>query len=236
MKILTYNIQHCMSFITRKIDIPGLAEAIRSFDADIVGLNEMRMAGEDPEYTDQLPELARLAGYPYWYFAKALDVRGANPYGNGLMSRYPILFAETVPVPDPADREEGRRFETRCLLHAKLDVPGGLDVFVIHFGLNPSEQVNAVKTVTSNLTDTRAVLMGDFNVSPEDPVLTPIRSRMFDTAEHFAQPLLSYPSDKPSVKIDYIFHTPDLTSSFADIPALLNSDHRPYVAKLAIGD
>lgn len=234
MNILTYNTQHCMNFLSKKIDIPGLAETIRTFDADIVGLNEMRMEGEHPEYTDQVPELARLAGYPYWYFAKALDVRGPNPYGNGFMSRYPILFAETIPVPDPTDKEEGRWFETRCLLHAKLDVPGGLDVFVIHFGLNPSEQVNAVETVIANLTQSRAVLMGDFNVSPGDPVLNPIRSRMFDTAAHFPQPLLSYPSDKPTVKIDYIFHTPDLTSTFADIPALLNSDHRPYIAKLTV--
>lgn len=232
MKILTYNVQHCMNFLTKQIDFPGLAAVIRDFDADVVGLNEMRMAGEHPEYTDQVPELARLAGYPYWYFAKALDVRGPNPYGNAILSRYPILFAETVPVPDPADKTEGRWFETRCLLHAKLDVPGGLDVFIIHFGLNHSEQVNAVETVIANLTDSRAVLMGDFNVSPEDPVLKPIRQRLFDTAEHFSQPLLSYPSDKPNVKIDYIFHTPDLTSTFADIPERLNSDHRPYIVKL----
>ena len=232
MKIMTFNTQHCMNFITREIDFPNFAQTIKSFDPDFVGLNEMRMKGEHPEYTDQVPELARQAGYPYWYFAKALDVNGQNPYGNAILSRYPILFAETIPVPDPVYRPQGRHYETRCLLHVKLDVPGGLDVFVIHFGLNPTEQVNAVETVIANLTDSRAVLMGDFNVSPEDPVLNPIRQRMFDTARLFPGPLQSYPSDKPNVKIDYIFVTPDLKATFADIPAIVMSDHRPYVVTL----
>lgn len=234
MNILTFNTQHCMNYISKQIDFSKFAETILSFDADIVSLNEMRMAGEHPEYTDQVPELAQRCGYPYWYFAKALDVNGANPYGDALMSRYPILFAETIPIPDPADKVGGRWFETRCLLHAKLDIPGGLDVFVTHFGLNPCEQVNAVETVIANLTKSRCILMGDFNVSPEDPVLDPIRRRLFDTAELFPQALLSYPSDVPEIKIDYIFISPDLNATFADIPPIVMSDHRPYVATIEI--
>ena len=236
MNILTYNVQHCANYITKQIDFEGLAQVIRGFDADFVALNEMRMAGEREGYTDQVPVLAALAGYPYWYFAKALDVQGPNPYGNAILSRHPILFAETVPVPDPApeEREGGRWFETRCLLHAKLDVPGGLDVFVIHFGLNPSEQKNAVKTVIENLTDNRTVLMGDFNVSPSDPVLEPIRQQLYDTAALFDRELLSYPSDKPNVKIDYIFTSRDLNVTEADIPPIVCSDHRPYFARLEV--
>ena len=232
--IMTFNTQHCMNFLTKEIDFRCMADTISSFSADIIGLNEMRMEGEHPEYTDQVPELAQLAGYPYWYFAKALDVRGKNPYGNGILSKYPILFAETIPVPDPAEKGEGRHYETRCLLHAKIDVPGGLDVFVIHFGLNPSEQKNAVETVMANLTDSRCILMGDFNVTPDNPVLLPIRQKLFDTAELFQGPLLSYPSDKPEIKIDYIFVSPDLIVHSADIPAIVVSDHRPHIAEIEL--
>ena len=234
MKIMSFNTQHCMNFNTREIDFPAFAETIKAFDPDFIGLNEMRMQGEHPEYTDQVPALASLAGYPYWYFAKALDVRGANPYGNALLSKHPILFAETIPVPDPACRTEGRHYETRCLLHVKLDIPGGLDVFVIHFGLNPTEQLNAVQTVIENLKESRCVLMGDFNVTPSDPVLQPIRERLFDTADLFGDPnLRSYPSNAPEVKIDYIFVSGDLQTLSADIPQLVISDHCPYVAQLA---
>ena len=74
--------------------------------------------------------------------------------------------------------------------------------------------------------------MGDFNVTPDNPVLEPIRQRMFDTAELFPQPLLSYPSDTPEIKIDYLFISHDLKATFADIPAIVMSDHRPYVVTL----
>ena len=232
--IMTFNTQHCEDFITKKIDFDRMAETICRFDPIFVGLNEMRMEGEHPEYTDQVPVLAERTGYPYWYFAKALDVRGANPYGNGLLSKYPILSAETIPVPDPEERKGVRHYETRCLLHAKLDVPGGLDVFVIHFGLNPEEQVNAVKTVIANLTGSRCVLMGDFNVTPDDPVLQPIRERLYDTAELFEKPLLSYPSDKPEIKIDYIFTSHDLPVHSADIPQIVVSDHCPHIASIEL--
>lgn len=232
--IMSFNTQHCMDYTTKKIDFDRMAEAIRRFDPIFLGLNEMRMEGEHPEYTDQVPALAERAGYPYWYFAKALDVGGANPYGNGLLSRYPILFAETVPVPDPEGKVGGRHYETRCLLHAKLDVPGGLDVFVIHFGLNPDEQENAVKTVLENLTDSRCILMGDFNVTPDNPVLQPIRERLYDTAELFEKPRLSYPSDKPEIKIDYIFASRDLVVHSADIPQIVVSDHCPHIASIEL--
>lgn len=235
INVMSFNTQHCMNYISKQIDFASFAEAIKHNEPLFVGLNEMRMAGPLPEFTDQVPALAEAAGYPYWYFAKAIDVDGTSPYGNGLLSKVPILFAETILVPDPVKKESARRhYETRCLLHAKLDVPGGLDVFIIHFGLNPDEQENAVQTVVENLTESRCILMGDFNVIPEDPVLQPIREKLFDTADLFAAPLGSYPSDNPDRKIDYIFTSHDLKSFSADIPALVVSDHRPYVAQVEI--
>ena len=107
-------------------------------------------------------------------------------------------------------------------------------MFIIHFGLNPDEQENAVKTVVENLTENRCILMGDFNVLPENPVLQPIRERLFDTAELFPEPLGSYPSDIPDRKIDYIFVSKDLAVLDADIPAIVASDHRPHVATVEL--
>ena len=52
MKVMTFNTQHCLNYLTREIDFDVMAEAIRTCDPDIVGLNEMRGAGSDPEYTE----------------------------------------------------------------------------------------------------------------------------------------------------------------------------------------
>lgn len=229
LKLMSFNTQHCMNYITRQIDFDSFADTIRSQNADVIGLNEMRGKGVHPEYTAQVQELADRLGY-HWYFAKAIDVNGSNPYGNGLLSRYPILSAETILIPDPVPKDYFKHYETRCVLKARIDVEGGLDVLVTHFGLNLDEQENAVATIMDLLPQHRCVLMGDFNVCPDNPVLTPIREAMFDTAALFDCEKLSFPSDAPVRKIDYLFTSRDISVLEADIPALVVSDHRPHTA------
>ena len=55
---------------------------------------------------------------------------------------------------------------------------------------------------------------------------------MKDTADAFSELLVSFPSDKPNRKIDYIFVTPDITVLEADIPAIVAADHRPHTATI----
>ena len=228
MKIMSFNTQHCLNYIERKIDFQIMADAIKKCGADIVGLNEMRNKGIEEEFTDQMSALSELTGMEHHYFAKALDVRGANPYGNGFLSKYPIVSAETIAIPDPEPRTYNGYYETRCLLKAKLE--GGITVLVSHFGLNPDEQKNAVDTVLKHLEDEKCILMGDFNVRPDNKVLDPIRARMKDTADLFDTELFSHPSDNPDKKIDYLFVSKDVEVISADIPAIVASDHRPHTA------
>ena len=230
IKIMSFNTQHCENFLTHKIDFSFFADTIRKCNADIVGLQEMRNKGISADYENQLEELSRLSELGYYYFAKAFDVDGKNPYGNGILSRIPIVSAETVLIPEPDPRGYDGYYEQRCLLKAKLE--NGLTVIVTHFGLNPDELENAVKTVLENLEDEKCVLMGDFNACPENPLLLPIRERMKDTADMFDVPKLSFPSDNPTMKIEYIFVSKDIETVSADIPARVVSDHRPYVAKI----
>ena len=228
MKLMSFNTQHCLNFITRKIDFQVMADTIIRCGADIVGLNEMRDKGEDPRYDRQVEILSELTGLKYHYFAKAIDVNGANPYGNGLLSRYPIVSAETTPIPDPNPKTGTGYYESRCLLKAKLE--NGVTVLITHFGLNPDEQENAVQTVLNHIAEKNCFLMGDFNLRPDNAILDPIRARMKDTANLFGEPLLSFPSDNPDRKIDYIFVSRDINVTDADIPAIVASDHRPHTA------
>lgn len=234
LTVMSFNVQHCENFITKTIDYDRMVEAIRECGAEIVGLNEIRDTGTWDGYEPQAKELAERLNYHY-YFAKAIDVGGVpNPYGNALLSRYPILKAETVMVPDPTGPLTGQWYETRCLLKATIDVGDGLTVCVTHFGLNPEEQVNAVQTACDAVEDRACLLMGDFNVVPADPVLLPLRETLYDTAELFGGERLSWPSDRPERKIDYLFTTRDVRVLSADIPAIVASDHRPYVAEIEV--
>ncbi len=230
MKIMSFNTQHCLNFITRQIDFEIMAKTIRDQAPDIVGLNEMRGEGEDPEYTEQVAKLAELTGMKYFYFAPAIFKRG--PYGNGFLSKIPIVKAENIPIPDPNPRRFESRYETRCILKAELE--GNITVLVTHFGLNDDEKEYAVATVTEHISEKKCVLMGDFNLRPEADLLNPIREKMFDTAALFDSEKLSFPSDEPKCKIDYIFVSPDIKVTQADIPAVVASDHRPHTATVQL--
>ncbi len=233
MKLMSFNTQHCLNYIERKIDYDIMARAIIDCDADIIGLNEIRgesLGEPDPGFADQAGNLSKLTGIENYYFAPAIYVNGYKPYGNAMLSKLPIISAETILIPDPDDKIFGRSYETRCILKAKLE--GDITLLVTHFGLYPDEQVNAAKTVLKHITDKRCVLMGDFNIAPSNQIIEILRERMVDTASFFDEPKLSFPSDKPRVKIDYIFVSPDVEVVKADIPAIVAADHRPHTAEV----
>lgn len=228
MKIMSFNTQHCVNYIEQRVDYDIIAKAIMDCGADIVGLNEMYDEGSI--FGRQTEKLSQLTGLENHYFGYAIDIPGEGSYGNGFLSRYKILNAETILIPDPSPRKYKGYYETRCILKIKLE--NGLTVMVVHFGLNPDEHENAVKTIVENLEPTKCVLMGDFNVEPSNPVLKPIYEKMCDTEHLYPCPRKSWPSDKPKMKIDYIFTTPDIEQVSADIPELIASDHRPHLAEI----
>ena len=232
MKIMTFNTQHCKNYLEQFIDIPLMAKVIRDSGADIVSLNEMYGQGSAPNYTDQTGTLAQMTGMHH-YFARAIGYDGVKPYGNGLLSRLPIVEAQTIMIPDPPVKNGPKNYETRCVLKAKLE--GGITVLVTHMGLNPNEEENAVQTVLENLETEKCILMGDFNVLPDDPVLLPIRQRMKDAADLIPGPVpLTWPSDAPEKKLDYIFVTPDVEILWAEVPRIIASDHFPHVAEVKL--
>ncbi|MCI8443492.1 MAG: hypothetical protein HFG27_13360 [Provencibacterium sp.] len=246
LSFMSYNIQHGLDYLRWQReeeyrrqdmgDLPLMAQAIRRCKADIVGINEVRGRGEIPQYTAQAEELAAMLGY-HAYFAPAIYFEGRGPYGNALLSKYPIIRAERILIPDPPVQDEDTYYETRCLLKAQLAVAGGITVYVCHFGLAMAEARNAVKTLTAELDRQSGpcVFMGDLNLTPQSDILAPIYSRLQDTAAAFSRPQLSFPSDRPDRKIDYIFTSRDIKVLSAEIPEVIAADHRPHTALLEIG-
>lgn len=231
LKIMTFNVQHMRNYNHKDrddIDFEFFGNYIRSKEPDIIGLNEVRSAGESVYYADQVNLVGDIAGMNKRFFAEAIKVGGNNPYGNGMFSKY-NFEAKVIPIPDPEVREpEGMYFESRCVLKASFDFEGKkLTVLATHFGLNPSEAKNAVSAVCeiADSLDTPLILMGDFNLTPDSPLLESIRMRFFDTEKlipgdnHY-----TYPSDAPNCKIDYIF-TRGVDVIEADINRDVVSDH-----------
>jgi endonuclease/exonuclease/phosphatase family metal-dependent hydrolase len=229
MKVMTFNIQHCLNYLENKIDFEIMARAIMECGADVVGLNEVRDLGSDDEYQAQAEILAKLCGMEHYYFAKAYEFPG-GPYGNAILSRIPIVKAETIAIPDPEPRGYDGYYEPRCILKAEL--ADGITVMVLHVGLNPDEKESAVATVLSELTDEKCVLMGDFNMTPDNPLIKKIADKLVDTAGVFDKEKFSFPSDNANIKIDYIFVSNDIKVKFADIVDDICSDHKAYICEI----
>ena len=237
LTVMTYNIQHGHVHLSDpgRIDLTETAEVIRQSGADLIGLNEVRGRGDHPDYTAQVEQMAAYLGF-HCVFGRSIYVGGNNPYGNAVLSRYPLAESKVFHIPDPPAAEQVSRFEHRSILRAVAELPDGtkFTVFSSHFGLTPPEARNAV-TLASALTAAETlpfVLMGDFNVTPDDHVLAPLNERL-TTTHALLEGKFSHPSHDPRDRIDFIYASPGIAVRSADIIASTASDHRPVVAEIA---
>ena len=223
---MSYNVLHFEKWRTGEIDYDAFAEVIRQSGADVVGLNEVYGASE--WFGAQAEQLAARLGW-HAFFAEGFLDEDVHPFGNAVVSRFPIEAAQNVRIPYPSVREGTDYYEPRCVLRTRI---AGNTFLITHFGLNPDEQQNALSTVLPLLEDTRCILMGDFNVTPDNAVLLPIRQRMQDVDAFLPAGAMSFPADTPRKKIDYLFTSRDYTVRSAQILPVVVSDHRPYLAEL----
>lgn len=236
IKVMTFNIQHCLDYQNDKIDVDLFINSIKEINPDICGLNEVRGEGPIDGYTDQTNALGDGLGYNR-YFAKAIDVQGTSPYGNAFVTKFPVKSAETVAVPDPIFKYEIGKYESRCVLKAVADV-GGKDLLVLvcHMGLALGERKNAVKEICKivDSTDMPLILMGDFNALPDADELKPLFERLNDTdslAEESGK--FTFPSYRPNIKIDYIFYRNLKCTGVKTVQKVI-SDHYPIVAEFEV--
>ncbi len=135
-----------------------IAAVLRELSPDIVGMQEVDVFCERSGYVDEVTELARLAGYPYHAFARAIPL-GSGEYGTAILSRFPIESFDVTPL----DSGYG---EPRALGHAVIDAEGiRLDVFVTHLSFEDRDvRIGQLKTVGAILKGcSRYILLGDLN-------------------------------------------------------------------------
>ena len=138
-------------------DYRKIAEDILACGADIVGLQEVDHLTRRNNMQDTGAEIAKYTGF-HVYFAAATEMDGGT-YGNLLVTKFPILHAQTIPVPFTRENEEHR-----CVLHAKLDIGEStpLDVFVTHSDQGSIRaQLGRIHELTAACE--RFLLLGDFN-------------------------------------------------------------------------
>ncbi|MDO5478200.1 MAG: endonuclease/exonuclease/phosphatase family protein [Clostridia bacterium] len=244
IKLMTYNIMSGKNYQELKAgkswtDVtlinPSLVSAvIKKHGADIVGLNEVH--GEGFVFNNQTEQIAEEAGYSYSYFAPAI-MDNESPYGNAVLSKYPIIEAGNVLIP-AGSYEEDKRCEGRSIAKTVIDVNGHkVMVLVTHFGLALSEKQKITETVKKIVAESvyPCILMGDLNMKPYEPLIQELRCILKDTApSDIDEKWYTHSSDKPEMKIDYIFVDKNIKVEKAEALDETPSDHRPYMAKVLL--
>ncbi len=233
MKVMTFNIQHCLDYKKKKINFDLFAEKIKELAPDFCGLNEVRGRGFLIGYTNQTEKLSQKTGMN-GYFGEAIRVKGLAPYGNAVLSKKPFKSVETIKIPDPVTKDEKVNYETRCVIKAVVEEKGKDMIFLVtHMGLGISERKNAVKTICeiADSTDLPIVLMGDFNACPDEETLKPLYERFTDTLEK--EVVKTFPSDVPEIKIDYIFYR-GLECKNTKVINEVVSDHLPIITEVIL--
>lgn len=229
MRIMSYNTFFCTNCLSMKRDFNIIAQAIRSCQPDIVGLNEMYEKSDMDEFDKQTQKLSVLTGMKNHTFAEACTLEEGT-FGNALLSLNEFYDVSVIPIPEEEIKTGTQLYEPRCLL--KVKYKNGLTVLVTHFGLNPDEHINAVKTVLEHTENEKCIFMGDLNVTPDNTVLNPIREKLNDVSALVNDRTLTFPSTGPTKKIDYIFTSKDIEVLSVNVPDIIASDHKPIFADI----
>jgi endonuclease/exonuclease/phosphatase family metal-dependent hydrolase len=220
---------------------PGrLARLLRYMAPDLVGLQELAVPQADVLRT-VLTDL-----YPY----QVLAPTGFS--GKGLLSRYPILDQENLPL-----------YPQRPDLRAVVGVGGvSLSVLVAHpppprlrgsslgFDRAALSQLDALAGAA--VEHAPSVLLGDFNMTSRNPVYTRFVAagladafavagsgrgwtlpRRLGHASRFKHGLLGLPL-QPVARVDYIWYTAALCAEAAWVGDDGGSDHLPVLARLSL--
>lgn len=158
LRVVSYNIRNGHDV---RHDMSLLAADILSVGADLVGLQEVDVCTSRAGGRDTLAELAHALGWEHYAFCRAIDFAGGQ-YGTAILSRYPIISFEIIPLPTPA------MVEGRSVGHATLDADGErVDFFNTHLSVESSALRAPQFVVLANLTAQYPswILTGDFNTA-----------------------------------------------------------------------
>jgi endonuclease/exonuclease/phosphatase family metal-dependent hydrolase len=228
LRVLTYNIHHAEG-LDKKLDLPRIANVIRSTEPDLVAIQEVDVKAKRTGGVDEAAELAKLTNM-HAYFAKAMDYQG-GAYGQLILSKYPLTDTKTHVLP-PA--EPG--VEPRIMAEAHVKVGDrSIAFFGTHLDARDNArrvlQVQEIARITANIKDDVSILAGDLNSHPDHKPIALLTQEWTDPSA--GKGLRTIPADKPKNQIDYVLYRPKDRLRPIDVKVIdepVASDHRPVLA------
>ncbi len=203
VRVLTFNILHGAT-TEGDFDLDKIADVIKQVDPDLVALQEVDFKTNRAKNYDLATELGlRTKMAPL--FGKAMDYDGGG-YGEGILSKYPIIASRNVPLPHSPGNEP------RTALEVTVELESGDTVSFIGTHLEhqqqSSDRLYQVQKINNAFTGNNypTILAGDLNDTPESKPIALLKRYWSSAEDANSEP--TYPSENPRKKIDYIFYRP----------------------------
>lgn len=231
IRVMTYNI-HVGIGMDKKLDLRRIADVINKEKPDLVGLQEVDRSVQRTQRIDEIAELSKLTRMEY-AFAFNLPYQGGQ-YGVAILSRFPITATEHRLY------KNLREAERRGSIRAEVRIDGRVVHFVTtHLDYQHDDgRLFEAQQMLGALTDVKGplIVVGDFNDIPAGDTYRLMRSIFDDVWLVTRDEGFSYPADKPTKRIDYIFtrRTDGIKTKRAWVINTLASDHVPVVADLEL--
>ena len=195
--IMTYNVGVFSKYSDNSLR--AVADAVETSGASLVSLNELDSCNRR-HGTYQLQEFARALGWDYAY-GSAFPFAGGS-YGNGIVSREPVLSRSVIPLPRGGGYEPRSVVvvETRKAVMASTH----LDVKSEEAALAQARLINDWFSAHYYGARKPVFLCGDMNATPESPVIAELEKSW----ERLSGTDPTYPAGPDTTAqrcIDYIF-------------------------------
>ena len=249
LKVMSYNIHYGVGMDGKK-DLHRIAEVIKKYDPDIVGLQEISdslMVDTLSQYTNMFgqfgasteiepPNLYRLLGIPV--------PEAQLYYGDGILSKFPFTYIGNVSIPSASSS----RYEAMCMdikLPEKFESKTIIRVINTHFDWLKNLSSDQARLASVNVIEKAFIeekpnyayiLTGDLNATPSSMVLKKMEKTGW-LKEDFGKELYTVPVNRPRKQIDYVLVRPKKQWKIKDIQVIeekMASDHLPILITLEL--
>ncbi|WP_319481762.1 endonuclease/exonuclease/phosphatase family protein [uncultured Draconibacterium sp.] len=202
VRVLTFNILHGAT-TKGDFDLDKIASVIQNTNPDLVALQEVDFKTNRAKKYDLVTELGwRTKMAPIFGIAMPYDGGG---YGEGILTKMPILSSKNIPLPHSTNNEP------RAALQVSVQLESGDTISFIGTHLEHQEtstdRIAQVKTINEVFASCKypTILAGDLNATPNSEPISILKKYWTASDKKGA---LTYPSNDPEIKIDYIFFRP----------------------------
>ena len=241
VRYMSYNLHQAFG-TSGEMDVGAIAEVIDDSGATVVGLQEVARAGLLNANTDLVHLLGERLGWEHAVFFGTTD----PVWGNAILSRYPLGEAERRLLP-----RVGTPYQ-RGYLAAPVETPEGDVLFIsthlqhindpdVHdedpeADLYPVHHEQLAVVIEEWAGRQPAVLVGDLNARPGwRQVDELLEAGWVDAwAEAGSGDGFTSNAADPSYRIDYVFHTPDMSTVDVAVIDSQASDHFAVVADITV--